>query len=219
MTLRIGLHFVTVLLCALAAVTMSLTYLFAILSDEQDKFTLASFYISSAWRVELSRVIGNTGIPLTSVMIALAVSAKYLSLRELTAKGSDVLLTALYTGVASSVLLMASCSITDAYELTHFTLAGLCFFSSYTCMYCFHLFESQRGTRTLSFVFKRVIFCLGFLSGCVLFFVCVVADTPHRNVIGSVAELSVAFCIFATVITFGFELSDYELHLTLSPRS
>jgi hypothetical protein len=134
--LSLRLSIVTSLLFSVTAVTMFLTYWYAIRSDGQE-ITWSFFYISHAWNHEQSRISANIGIPLVAGMVAMILAAKYLQLHDAFPMRRSALRLARASGLISALLLIGTCAITidktkGGQATTHLVLAFCCFSCAYT---------------------------------------------------------------------------------------
>jgi Frag1/DRAM/Sfk1 family len=223
--LRVDLNYATFGLITVSWVTMGLTFVFAALSEESS-ITSTKFYISSAWRADASRSSGNWGIPLTSLMISILICGKYLQLREAVPHRSRILRWSLLSGLAASLLLIGACAITvDRNMSAHLAIAGLCFTCACISLLTFHIAESrselkgQSTTTTPSFLARRVLLAVGLVCGVVLISVFASpADSPI-HFLGSLVELIVGFCILASAASFGSDLCNHRLEVTLVRKS
>ena len=221
--LVINIAYVNRILFVLSWMTLALSFYFAVTTDEipqEKKISTSHFYISSAWKVDASRTISNLGVPLIAFMIAILLSARYLQLREVLPHRSRILLCSLITGLFASLGLIATCAVTlKKNQILHLVLAGLCFSFSCISMTCLHLVESRVSGKAdiinrPALYFRRFLLGLGIICGCLL-----AASFAHvaSSFLGSMAEVTVAFCILSSISSFGADLSRYNLVLSLVP--
>ena len=221
--LVVNIAYVNRILFVLSWMTLALSFYFAVTTDEipeKNKITTSHFYISSAWKVDASRTISNLGVPLIAFMIAILMAARYLQLREFLPHRSRILLCSLVTGLLASLGLIATCAVTlKRNHLLHLVLAGLCFSFSCISLTCLHLVESRVSAKAEiinrpALLFRRFLLGLGILCGCLL-----AASFAHAAsaFLGSMSEVTVAFCILSSISSFGADLSKYNLVLSLAP--
>jgi hypothetical protein len=232
MILSIGTAPLTVAMGLVTTVMVFLTYYFAFVSDDDSvsgRVSGSKFYVSSCWNEKYSRSTGNTLVPFVSMLLASLFTAKYLQLGALLPARSRLLLAAWCLAMTSCVFLIATCAITlnlfgEGGQATHLVLAFICFTSGYASMLCYHLVESRAGVHaqlTATYphlIFRRVVYVIGFSAGCLFTTTSAFRGFPQRHVVGSVAELVVVSCIMATVTSFGLDLSNYKLDVSLSSK-
>jgi len=227
--LSIGATPLTAALGLITSVMVFFTYYFALVSSE-GQVSGDIFYVSSCWNEKYSRSTGNTLVPFVSVILAALFTAKYLQLSQLLPNRSRLLWAAWLLAMVSCSFLVATCAITlklfgEGGEGTHLILAFICFNSAYASLLCFHLVESRQGLRTektssyYHLMFRRGVYMIGFIAGCVFATTSAFRGFPRRHVVGSIAELIVVTCIMASVTSFGLDLSNYKIDISLSTKS
>jgi Frag1/DRAM/Sfk1 family len=217
--INVSLNLITSVFILTALVTICLTYVFA-MNSAGNEITSEHFYISSAWNHELSRITGNTGIPLVAFMIGTLVSAKYLQVRSVLPRRRGLLLVALFAGLIAAVFLIAACAVTTEKggPIFHVILSGTSFAAAYISVVTFHIVESRPVVKSnlSSHRNQRLFRSAMAVTGIVSLVILIIFWNLKINVVGSVAELLMVFCILATAASFGIDLWDYKLQLTLT---